>query len=81
MSRLSTVASKHPFTEARLRILAPEADASIYYARRPAPRLTTAEVDDTAGPTTSPGPAPNPQPPAGVDAGAFFDLVASREQG
>ena len=81
VSRLSTVASKHPFTEARLRILAPEADASIYYARRPAARLTMAEVDDTAGPTTAPGPAPNPQPPAGVDAGAFFDLVASREQG
>ena len=81
VSRLSTVAGKHPFTEARLRILAPEADASIYYARRPAARLTTAEVEDTASPTTTPGPAPNPQPPAGVDAGAFFDLVASREQG
>lgn len=79
VSRLSKVAGKHPFTEAQLRILAPEADTAIYYARRPAARLTAA--DDTEAPAAPPGPAPNPQPPAGVDAGAFFDLVASRENG
>jgi hypothetical protein len=79
VSRLSTVAGKHPFTEAQLRILAPEANTAIYYTRRPSARLSAA--DDAAEPAAPPGPAPNPQPPAGVDAGAFFDLVSSRENG
>ena len=60
VSRLSTVAGKHPFTEARLRILAPEADASIYYARRPAARLTAAGVRRHRWPDDLTGSGPEP---------------------
>jgi hypothetical protein len=72
---------KHPFTEASVRILAPEEDTSSYYSRRgSAPTLTT------AGPVTEPtgvreSPLGLSVPPVGVEPGGFFDLQASRRTG
>jgi beta-lactamase superfamily II metal-dependent hydrolase len=74
------VTGKHPFEEAILRILAPEEDTSAYYGRRRAPRLTaasTAGSDRQAGASNA---ADRSVPPVGVDAGAFYDLVSSRNR-
>ena len=78
VDRESILDGKHPFTEARLRILAPEADTSVYYGRRSkaAPRLT----EDTADHTDNLGSPLPVVPPVGVDAGAFFDLLESRQR-
>jgi beta-lactamase superfamily II metal-dependent hydrolase len=76
VSRETNLEAKHPFTEVELRVLAPEADASAYYRPRARARLTVGEP-----PPAAERRAHAPEPPAGVDAGAFFDLVAAREQG
>ncbi len=69
-------AGLHPFEEARLSVLAPEEDTSIYYGRFQPMAL------GESGPT---GHEENPLtplfPPPGVDAGTFFDLVESRRRG
>ena len=46
MDRTTDLKGKHPFTEAELRILAPEEDTSTYYGRRP--RLSAAAQPDRA---------------------------------
>lgn len=70
---------KHPFTEAKLRILAPQEDTADYYGRPAGGGSLTA--------TAASGAAARPaavqgleRPPAGVDPGAFFDLVQSRRR-
>jgi beta-lactamase superfamily II metal-dependent hydrolase len=60
---------KHPFTEAAIRILAPEEDSSVYYGPVP-PRFDlqseTSERDVSAG---------RPMPLPGIDGGAFYRLI------
>ena len=69
----------------RLEVLGPEEDTSIYYGR-----FRPMALGRTVAPATTPNgrdPAPAATlrpplvPPAGVDAGAFFDLLASRAAG
>lgn len=57
----------HPFTEATLRILAPEEDTSDYYGPR---RAHLARGVPAAAPGSR-----RPVPPPGVDAGAFYQLI------
>jgi hypothetical protein len=82
VDRTTKLAGKHPFTEAKLTILAPEEDTSFYYGRSLAPgTLTSRTLGDAPAPadtTTAPG---LPVPPPGVDPGAYFDLVHSRTDG
>ena len=72
----------HPFGEATLRILAPEADTSSYYPRqRSRPTLTTAVPVGAASGAAREAPPGLSVPPVGVEPGAFFDLQASRHRG
>jgi beta-lactamase superfamily II metal-dependent hydrolase len=64
----------HPFTEARLRILAPEDDTSDYYGFTAGPRVAA------PGSRTG-GVAARPTPPRGVDAGAFYELIDRMDLG
>ena len=86
LSRSSSVAGLHPFTGARLRILAPEEDASVYYrpvrAHLDLPPAAPAEdpppAAATGGAPRNEGrgrPADRPLPPRGVDATAFYGLI------
>jgi beta-lactamase superfamily II metal-dependent hydrolase len=73
----------HPFKEAKLEILGPEYDTSIYYGRfQPETALSTAAGTGLSedGPDDE-GRQPLPVPPPGVDAGAFYDLIESRRRG
>jgi hypothetical protein len=75
--RGSDLAKKHPFKEAKLEIWAPEEDTSIYYGRfAPVAFGLTSGVGKKDKPTLT-----MPQPPAGVDAGAFYNLVEQRRRG
>jgi len=70
----------HPFKEVEFSVWAPEEDTSDYYGRfRP---LT---ADDGSGDAPSweagDGPTLAALPPSGVDAGAFYGLVRSRDRG
>jgi hypothetical protein len=74
--RETDLQGKHPFTEARLEIWAPEEDTTEYYGRfRP---LGLAVAGDAEG---APPPLAAVVPPPGVDAGAFYDLVTARRRG
>jgi beta-lactamase superfamily II metal-dependent hydrolase len=67
----------HPFQEAQFEILAPEEDTADYYGRfQPMALGVTQDEGARAKPRVIP-----PVPPAGVDAGAFYDLVAFRGRG
>lgn len=70
-------AAANPFQEATLELWAPEEDTSDYYGRfRPmALDATIAGRGEAAAGRAA------VSPPAGVDAGAFYDLVSSRERG
>ena len=71
------LAGKHPFLEAHLGIWAPEEDTSIYYGTFQ-PILFGAVSGQGQGgkPVLT-----TPLPPSGVDAGAFYNLVAIRQSG
>lgn len=68
---------KHPFKEAKFSIWAPEEDTTDYYGSFQPMALG---VTDDGGPRARPS-VTTPLPPPGVDAGAFYSLVASRRQG
>jgi hypothetical protein len=80
VDRTTTLKGKHPFKEAKLRILAPEEDTSDYYGRKNQPRLGAAAAEGMAvgGGERAAAGAAQWQPPVGVQAGAFYDLVQSR---
>lgn len=82
VDRLTDLEGKHPFKEARLRILAPEEDTSLYYRRvRATPSLTMAPSGPTPTAAASSRPlASLPPPPPGVEPGPFYDLVSARNQ-
>jgi beta-lactamase superfamily II metal-dependent hydrolase len=66
---------KHPFREARFEIWAPEEDTSAYYKS-----LMPMVSLDRGTPDSAVSAVPQ-VPPAGVDAGAFYDLIEWRESG
>jgi hypothetical protein len=67
----------HPFEEAKLSIWGPEEDTSSYYRSLQPLALG---VDGTGAGTATPT-VVTPFPPAGVDAGVFYNLVDSRRTG
>ncbi len=67
---------KHPFREARFEIWAPEEDTSSYYRG-----LNSMALGLVAGGDGTALDVATPIPPAGVDAGAFYNLVELRRQG
>lgn len=76
--READLTGKHPFSETRLSIWAPEEDTADYYGRfQPINLGITVSTD---GKTPEPVPT-TVTPPAGVDAGAFYDLVQARADG
>lgn len=71
------LANKHPFREAKFEIWAPEEDSSVYYGQfHPVAFGLTSGVGRRSKPILT-----MPQPPAGVDAGAFYNLVEHRRRG
>ena len=75
--RQSDLTGTHPFCEARLRICAPEEDTADYFrGLLPLALGMTPGEGENAQPTLT-----QVAPPAGVDAGAFYDLVEARRQG
>ena len=76
--RQSDLAGKHDFRVAKPRIWAPEEDTSIYYGRFKPLGL---EGDEGSAAAERAAPESRPVPPRGVDAGAFYGLVDSRERG
>jgi hypothetical protein len=72
------LAGTHPFKEARFEIWAPEEDTADYYGKLQPLSL----ADAPAGAGAAAGIVPlRPFPPAGVDAGAFYNLVDARLRG
>jgi hypothetical protein len=67
---------KHPFHETKFKIWAPEKDTSVYYGYYRSPALGMA--DDAQGGVKTV--LQEYCPPAGVDAGVFYDLIESRRQ-
>jgi beta-lactamase superfamily II metal-dependent hydrolase len=63
------ISGKHPFTEAAIRILAPEEDSSDYYGPVP-PRFDSGGGDSKSGTSTY-----RPEPLPGIDGGAFYGLI------
>lgn len=74
--RGAKLARKHPFREAKLKVWAPEEDASDYYGSF----QPLGFGEDAAAPGASVA-EPRVLPPAGVDVGAFLDLVETRRNG
>jgi hypothetical protein len=77
VDRTTDLAGKHPFSEATVRVLAPEEDTSSYYGRG-GPTLTAAGTVAKADAAESAALMGLSVPPVGVDPGAFFDLHAAR---
>jgi len=63
------ISGKHPFTEAGIRLLAPEEDTSVYYGPVP-PRFDSGDAGATSCASTF-----RPQPLPGIDGSAFFGLI------
>lgn len=77
LDRTVAIEGMHPFRRTRVRVMAPEADTSVYYGRlRP---RTLGAMPDEASPAELLAHAITP--PAGVGAGDFFDLVRFRSSG
>ena len=66
----------HPFQEAKFAIWAPEEDTSDYYSTLRPTAFGVQSASGSARPV-----ATTPLPPAGVDAGTFYDLVGLRRSG
>lgn len=75
--RGTDVDGRHPFRHTKVRLLAPEADTSIYYGALP-PRTAGPLIEGAGLATLDPKAI---TPPAGVSAGHFFDLVKFRSSG
>lgn len=67
---------KHPFHETKFKIWAPEKDTFVYYGYYHSPALGM--TDDAHGGVKTV--LRDYEPPAGVDAGVFYDLIESRRQ-
>ncbi|MDQ4137971.1 MAG: hypothetical protein M3116_03900 [Actinomycetota bacterium] len=79
VDRGTATGRKHPFREAKLRILAPEPDTTAYYGWSSGGGRLTASGDRSAESRARSRNVPAlHEPPAGVDPGAYFDLLRSR---
>jgi beta-lactamase superfamily II metal-dependent hydrolase len=74
--RESDLTGTHPFEEAKLEVWAPEEDTSEYYGR-----FRPLYLGVSPGASGGPSHATLPLPPAGVDAGAFYNLIDLRRRG
>ena len=81
VSRQTDLAGKHGFHEARFSIWGPEEDTSIYYGRFKPMGLGAGTALGEAGVGDGSTVGSGPLPPAGVDAGAFYNLVERRRRG
>ncbi len=70
----------HPFSEARIEILAPEEDTSIYYSKTRIAPMSLGVTETSTGSGKRPS-LTDVFPPSGVDAGAFYELVKMRRDG
>jgi hypothetical protein len=68
---------RHPFQETHFQIWAPEEDTSVYYGKFKPMALNTKPTGTSGTKFTH----EYPEPPAGVDAGAFYNLVEMRSRG
>lgn len=76
-----SLAGAHPFQEAKFEIWAPEENTTDYYGRfQPSPLHLGAAPPPDRPPRRARRKA-EPRPPAGVDAGAFYNLVGMRALG
>jgi beta-lactamase superfamily II metal-dependent hydrolase len=71
----------HPFREAKFTIWAPEEDTSEYYGRFQPMALGSVGSAQNGNATSTNITSDEPRPPAGVDAGAFLQLVDARRRG
>lgn len=76
--RETDLSRAHPFAEAEFEVWGPEEETTAYYG--PFRPMALAMVPD-GGEAGGAAPAPDPLPPPGVDAGAFYNLVAQRRRG
>lgn len=74
LHRESTLEGRHPFTEAQVRVLAPEEDTSLYYDSP-----VRAHLDLPSGEVAAA--SARPLPLRGVDGGAFYELIDGMDQG
>jgi beta-lactamase superfamily II metal-dependent hydrolase len=74
-------AGTHPFREASLSVWAPEEDTSDYYGSFQPLDEGAVPLPPTADTRAATPPRPAPAPPAGVDVGAFLNLVEARRRG
>jgi beta-lactamase superfamily II metal-dependent hydrolase len=82
VSRAADVTGTHPFSEARFEIWGPEEDTSVYYgAFKPMGLPIGPTVAGSVGTGAPVATSPDPVPPPGVDAGAFYNLVERRRRG
>lgn len=82
VDRTTDLTGRHPFGEAKLTVLAPEEDTTDYYGRLPqGGTLTATSEQRPVARRSQRALAALPEPPPGVDPGAFFDLVRSRRSG
>ena len=83
ISRSTDLTGTHPFNEASFEIWGPEEDTSMYYGRFRPMGLGLASAANAGQSTGDDGEVepPLPIPPAGVDAGAFYDFVDRRQRG
>jgi len=72
------LSQKHPFHEAKFEIWAPEEDTSAYYSKSMVPMALSRGSADLQGGSEV---ELTPEPPPGVDMGAFYDLLSMREAG
>ncbi len=70
---------RHPFSEAKFEIWAPEEDTSEYYGRLQPLSFTGGSSEPSSGAPVRE--AASALPPAGVDVGAFLELVEARTNG
>lgn len=76
------VSKAHPFRDVEIKVLAPAEDTSVYYGRpRPFRLGVDAQGAEDAGAPEALVDEDLIKPPAGVDAGAFYDLVRARRGG
>lgn len=74
--REKDVSRTHPFAEAEFELWGPEEETTAYYGSFRPMGLAMGEGGEAGA-----APAPDPLPPPGVDAGAFYNLVAQRRRG
>lgn len=74
--RETDLEKKHPFVETKFEIWAPEENTADYYSGYLSPALGMTEAEESGGKIA----LRDYEPPAGVDANVFYDLIEARRQ-